>query len=179
MAFMELSQAYRYCPVCGQARQSRTPIRPFRCHACGHTTFFGPVTAVGAIIQNAKGEVLLIERAKEPGIGKLGMPGGFVDPNEGAEDALRREVLEEVGITVGPLEFVSTSPNSYHYHGIDIPVVDIFFSTQAETHDIEHDTAEVSNWMWTDLTVEVLDGMAFRSNRLALERFRSKSVPKS
>lgn len=169
---MEISQAYRFCPVCGVKREKLAPTRPFRCESCGHTSFFGPVTAVGGVITDQEGRVLLIERAREPGLGKLGMPGGFVDPNEGAEVALRREIQEEVGIAVGKLTFLMTAPNSYSYHGVVLPVLDIFFSAIVmDDQEIVHDDSEVSAWMWTDLTSEILDRLAFHSNRQALERF--------
>jgi ADP-ribose pyrophosphatase len=169
---MEISQAYPFCPVCGTKREKLSPARPFRCESCGHTSFFGPVTAVGAVITNPMGQVLLIERAKDPGLGMLGMPGGFVDPNEGAEVALRREIQEEVGISVGNLNFLMTAPNSYSYQGIVLPVLDIFFSARvSEDQEIAHDDSEVSAWMWTELTPEILDRIAFQSNRQALECF--------
>ena len=100
------------------------------------------------------------------------MPGGFVDPNEGAEIALRREIQEEVGISVGKLTFLMTAPNSYQYRGIALPVLDIFFSAIVlDDQEIVHDDSEVSAWIWTDLTPEILDRLAFHSNRQALERF--------
>jgi len=169
---MEISEAYRFCPHCGTKREVFRPARPYRCEDCGFTSFFSPVTAVGAVIINPQGRILLIERAREPGRGKLGMPGGFVDPNEGAEDALRREILEEVGLAVGELTFLMTAPNSYEYHGIVLPVLDIFFTAHV-THnqEIAHDDSEVSAWMWTEVSEEVLSRMAFASNRLALERY--------
>ena len=174
-AKMEISEAYRFCPACGAKRLNTVPARPFRCASCGHTTFFGPVTAVGAIITNAFGHVLLIVRAREPGLGKLGLPGGFVDPNECAEEAARREIEEELGISVGQMTFLMTAPNSYSYRGVVLPVLDIFFvaSFQAD-QDISQDTTEVSAWMWTEITDAVLDRMAFLSNRQALEHFREK-----
>ena len=173
---MEISQAYRFCPICGEKRKKLSPARPFRCESCGHTSFFGPVTAVGAVITNQNGQVLLIERAKEPGLGKLGMPGGFVDPNEGAEVALRREIQEEVGISVGNLQFLMTAPNAYKYEGIVLPVLDIFFSTSvSEGQEIAHDDSEVSAWIWTQLTPEILGRIAFESNRQALEFFLSRA----
>ncbi len=169
---MEISQAYRFCPHCGVKRELFSPARPFRCDGCGFTSFFSPVTAVGAVITNPQGRILLIERARDPGKGMLGMPGGFVDPNESAEEALRREILEEVGLSVGELTFLTTAPNSYTYHGIVLPVLDIFFSARiANEQEIEHDDSEVSAWMWTEVGPEVLSRMAFASNRLALERF--------
>ncbi len=113
----------------------------------------------------------------------LGMPGGFVDPDEGAEVALRREIREEVGISVGHLTFLMTAPNSYSYHGIVHPVLDIFFcASVAEDQEIAQDVSEVSAWMWTELTPEILARIAFPSNRHALERFlvnRQKSTNRS
>ena len=42
--------------------------------------------------------VLLIRRAGHPSIGKLALPGGFVDPNETVETAARRELWEETHV---------------------------------------------------------------------------------
>ncbi len=169
---MEISQAYRFCPVCGAKREKLNPARPFRCESCGHTSFFGPVTAVGTVITNKLGQILLIERAKDPGLGKLGLPGGFVDPGEGAELAARREIHEEIGISVGEMRYLMTAPNSYAYHGINLPVLDIFFSANFnDDKEISHDDSEVSAWMWVELSPAILARMAFSSNRQALECF--------
>lgn len=173
---MELSAAYRFCPRCGVPRQPNAVDRPFRCQACHHTSFFGPVTAVGAVITNEQGQVLLIERARDPGKGLLGMPGGFIDHNETAEFAVRREILEEVGISVGELSYLMTAPNEYVYQGIVNPVIDIFFCSKvASGQAIQPESSEVSAWIWTDLSSCILDRIAFRSNRLALEKFMQLS----
>jgi ADP-ribose pyrophosphatase len=173
---MELSEAYRFCPRCGRPRQANDIDRPFRCQACHYTSFFGPVTAVGAVITNELGQVLLIERAKDPGKGLLGMPGGFIDQNETAEFAARREILEEVGISVEELTYLMTAPNEYIYQGIVNPVIDIFFHSKvASGQAIKAESSEVSAWIWTDLNAGILDRLAFRSNRLALEKFMQLS----
>lgn len=169
---MELCEAYRFCPICGCARQKASQTRPFHCHACQHTSFFGPVAAVGAVITNHLGQVLLLERAKDPGKGKLGMPGGFVDPNESAESALRREIQEEVGISVGRLNYLITAPNAYSYQSVVYSVLDVFYHTHINSDQVINAAlSEVAAWMWTDLTTEILERMAFVSNRLALEHF--------
>jgi ADP-ribose pyrophosphatase len=170
--FMELAAAYCFCPACGTKRSEFEPIRPFRCHGCGHTTFFGPVAAVGAIVTNNDGEVLLIRRAHDPAKGKLGMPGGFIDPGESAEEALRREVLEEVGLQIQNMTYLMSAPNCYAYRGIDIPVLDMFYTAQVKEGEIRTEDGEVTEWYWTRLNDEVLAEMAFPSNRGALAYYR-------
>jgi len=56
---------------------------------------------VGALIFEG-GEILLVERGKEPLKGYWSIPGGVVEPGEKLEDAIRREVVEETGLDVEP-----------------------------------------------------------------------------
>lgn len=58
-----------------------------------------PIAGVGAIV--IEGDcVLLIERGREPHLGWWSLPGGAVELGERLEDAVRREVREETGLTV-------------------------------------------------------------------------------
>jgi len=61
---------------------------------------------VGIVV---KGEKFLVERRRldetiDPGI--VCLPAGHVKPNEGLEDALKREMMEELGIQVNDMKFV-------------------------------------------------------------------------
>lgn len=171
---MKLESVYRYCPVCGSERATFEPARPFRCHACGHTSFFGPVAAVGAIVTDEQGQVLLVRRANDPAKGKLGMPGGFIDPGESSEDGLRREMLEEVGLSIRSMQYLTSAPNRYIYRGIELPVLDMFYIVEVEHRDVNLIDGEITDWIWTDLTDSILDQMAFDSNRYALELYRGR-----
>ncbi|MCL2449044.1 MAG: NUDIX domain-containing protein [Polyangiaceae bacterium] len=57
-----------------------------------------PRVAVGAVVVDPCGRVLLIRRAKPPGLGHWTLPGGRVEPGEGVEAAALRELLEETGV---------------------------------------------------------------------------------
>ena len=59
--------------------------------------------AADAIMLDDCGRIILITRLQPPGIGKLAIPGGFIDGDESSEEAARREAMEETGISGGLL----------------------------------------------------------------------------
>lgn len=68
------------------------------------------VTA-GAVITNEQDRVLLLRHRFRPGFqkgGGWGIPGGFLKPGEQPEEAIRRELREEIGLEVEALEFALT-----------------------------------------------------------------------
>ena len=64
------------------------------------------VTA-GAIVTDGSGRVLLLKHRFRPGSG-WGMPGGFLEEEEQPEEAVRRELREEIGLEVEQLTLVLT-----------------------------------------------------------------------
>ncbi len=166
-----VAESWKFCPRCGMAAP-RPGNNPFRCLSCGHTHYFSPVTAVGAITTDSDGNIMLLIRAKDPGKGKFGLPGGFVDAGESAEDALRREVFEEVNLQVTRLVFLATYPNFYAFGGVVLPVTDIFFIARVDSFDsIAAADGEIEAWHFCQPGLNELNNMAFESNRLALEKF--------
>jgi 8-oxo-dGTP diphosphatase len=64
------------------------------------------VTAA-AIVVNAEGRVLLLKHRFRPGAG-WGIPGGFIEAGEQPDEAVRRELLEEVGLELTNTKVVTT-----------------------------------------------------------------------
>lgn len=57
---------------------------------------------VGALVYDADGRILLVQRANEPGRGRWSLPGGRVEAGEDDPAAVVREVREETGLDVLP-----------------------------------------------------------------------------
>ena len=166
---------FRFCPRCGLPRAAATTTPdPFRCDACGFLFFFNPAVAVAALVVRGDGRALFIRRAKDPARGRLALVGGFVDPGENAEGALRREVLEEVGLELTRLEFLSSSPNEYHYRGTTYPVVDLIFLGIAADDTRAAALDGVASFEWLDPMVVDPDDLAFPSMRDGLRRYRAE-----
>jgi ADP-ribose pyrophosphatase YjhB (NUDIX family) len=65
-----------------------------------------PIVGIGIAVLRP-GAVLLVRRGRPPNRGAWSLPGGAQELGETAEEAARRELLEETGLTVGPLHLVA------------------------------------------------------------------------
>ncbi len=64
------------------------------------------IHAADGIIRTKNGEIVLIKRGHKPFKNHWALPGGMVEINEHIEDGLIREMKEEIGIIVQPLEIL-------------------------------------------------------------------------
>ncbi|HPR32397.1 MAG TPA: NUDIX domain-containing protein [Prolixibacteraceae bacterium] len=118
---------YRFCPRCGHSARFDDQRFNLMCPSCGFVLFMNSAAAVAGLIYDGAGRLLLTRRGIEPHIGKLDLPGGFVDPGENAETAMIREIKEELNLDVVALRFLKTSPNRYPFSGTVVFTLDVFF----------------------------------------------------
>ncbi len=169
-----IEDAFAYCPRCGTPNAKPGSI-PFRCGACALAIYFGPVAAVAGLILDDEGRILLVRRARNPGKHQWGLPGGFVDHGETAEEALAREVLEETQLTLIHHELLTTGPNRYTHTGTTADVLDMFFLCRVKsTYPIVLARNELCEYRWCIPDAEILGNMAFPSNRIAVELWLSQ-----
>jgi NAD+ diphosphatase len=116
--------------------------------------------------------MLLTVRAKEPNKGKLGLPGGFIDFDETAESAVRREVREEVDLEIEDLTYVCSQLNSYLYAGVTYPVLDFFFEVRLGTNAEGKAMEEVQEVHWLDPKSVEPEQLAFPSMQVAFRAWR-------
>lgn len=171
----EAFRFFKHCPRCGVSADG-VDRNPFACQSCGFLLYFNAASAVAAFVVRDDGCVLYVRRAHDPGKGMLGLPGGFVDLNETAEEALRREVREEVGLELadGPRYLVSF-PNRYDYAGVTYLTLDLFFVATATDISRLQSLDAVGATVWCDPTAVDPREIAFVSMRRALEVFRSST----
>lgn len=174
---MEPSGHFRFCPACGAARPAAAEVSPFRCEGCGFTFYFNAAIATAVFIRRpGDGKVLLIRRARDPGKGLLAPPGGFVDIGERAEDAVRREVREEVGLELRDVRFLASFPNRYFYRDVTYPVLDFFFVAEAVDPERTQALDDAESFTWLDPVGELDPGqLAFPSMRMALAELNCRA----
>jgi ADP-ribose pyrophosphatase YjhB (NUDIX family) len=159
---------YRYCPVCGGQLESRvlkaTEPKRLVCDTCGFVFYLDPKLAVGTIISDDEGRIVLVRRAIEPGYGKWVFPGGYVDRGEEVQLAAIREAREECGLDVR----IERLLNVYSYAG-RTPVI-LVYVARAVGGCLACDD-EGLEAKYFDRDAIPWDELAFRSTRQALRDY--------
>jgi len=92
----------RFCPECGghlvEQPRDGGRVRPV-CERCGYVLYVNPTVAAGVLAERDD-KVVLVRRAVDPGKGKWGLPAGYLEGDETAEQGAARECREETGLEV-------------------------------------------------------------------------------
>ncbi|MDR0745052.1 MAG: NUDIX domain-containing protein [Mediterranea sp.] len=162
---------FHYCPECGSDRFMVNNEKSKKCRTCGFVYYFNSCAATVALILNEKNELLVCRRAKEPAIGTLDLPGGFVDMYETAEEGVAREALEETGLVVKETIYQFSLPNIYVYSGFEVHTLDLFFLCKVECTDHIEAHDDVMESFFIPLSVIDAEDFGLTSIREGLKRF--------
>jgi NAD+ diphosphatase len=108
--------AWKHCPEC--AGPLRIEQSTAECRACGRRVYANPAPTASALVVDDDGRVLLARRAGNPGTGMWDLPGGFIEEGEDPVATLRRELEEEAGVEIEPIEFLGAFPDRYGENGV-------------------------------------------------------------
>ncbi|WBV43261.1 NAD(+) diphosphatase [Pseudoroseomonas cervicalis] len=100
---------HRFCGVCGGVCEPRSAGNAMACTACGAQHFPRTDPAVIMLVTDGA-RALLGHSVRFPNSAMYSTLAGFVEPGESLEEAVRREVAEEVGVQVGEVHYHSSQP---------------------------------------------------------------------
>ena len=136
---------YTFCPDCGQRLSARLlgdeGLVPW-CEGCRRPWFDSFAACIITAVMNSAGEVLLQREARRPD--REVLVAGYIKPGEAAEDAVRREIAEETGLTAVSLRYIASYPH------MDGNMLMLGYAAQAEG-DASPASDEVLSSRWCTL----------------------------
>lgn len=134
------ARTHQFCGVCGTPTARVEGERAMKC-ACGHV--FYPRIAPAMMVLVKRGSAILLARsALVPSGGRMSALAGFLEPGESVEEAVHREVREEVGLEVKDLRYFGSQ--SWPFPGSLM----IAFTAEYAGGEIHCDTAEIAEARW-------------------------------
>ncbi|MGD9944561.1 MAG: NAD(+) diphosphatase [Burkholderiaceae bacterium] len=137
---LEWDRTHRFCGACGTPTQQVGHERAKRCPACGLTAY--PRISPAMMVLITRGRELLLGRGLTFPPGRYSALAGFLEAGESIEDAVAREVREEVNVEVRNLRYFGSQswpfPNSLM----------IAFHAEYAGGDMRPDPAELADAQW-------------------------------
>ena len=155
MQILTWDRDHRLCGRCGTATENHPTDRAKRCPACGLMAFPRLSPAVIMLVHRGD-EVLLAHGRQFPGRFYSALA-GFVEPGESLEEAVAREVREEVGIEVADVRYFGSQPWPFPHSLM------IGFTARWVSGELDPDPAEIVDAGWygrDDLPPVPIGGMS-------------------
>jgi NAD+ diphosphatase len=159
-------ESHGFCAKCGAASIMQDEGYRRHCDACGTDHF--PRTDPVVIMAVCRGNRTLLGRQKSWPEGMYSTLAGFMEPGETMEAAVRREVKEEVGITVGKVEYVACQPWPFP----SSLMIGMICEAEDEVLTIDESEIETARWFAADEIRTMLD----RTHPLGLHASRPDAI---
>ncbi|HEU5043985.1 MAG TPA: NAD(+) diphosphatase [Nocardioidaceae bacterium] len=140
VALAEWHAAHRHCPRCGGRLEAQAAGHVLVCTGCGRQQF--PRADPAVIMLVTDGDRALLGRQPSWPEGRYSTLAGFVDPGESLEEAVAREVAEEVGVQVTDVTYFGNQPWPFPSSLM------VGFFARAVTTEIRVDQDEISDARW-------------------------------
>jgi NAD+ diphosphatase len=140
IALAEWHASHRFCPRCGGRLHPTAAGHVLACDQCGRQQF--PRSDPAVIMMVTDGERALLGRQPSWPEGRYSTLAGFVDPGESLEEAVVREVAEEVGVAVTDVTYFGNQPWPFPQSLM------VGFFARALSTDITVDGDEIQDARW-------------------------------
>lgn len=131
----------QYCGRCGHKLSHDEKLRMLSCPACGNQVF--PKIAPAVIVGVTDGERILMTKYANREYKRYALIAGFTEIGETAEETVRREVAEEVGLHVKNIRYYKSQP-----WGFDANLLLGYFCELDDAGEIVLDTGELATAEW-------------------------------
>ncbi len=136
----EWARTHRYCGACGQPMALLAGERCFKCAACGMVAY--PRISPAMMVLIRKGDQVLLAMHTASPSKRFTPLAGFLEAGESIEEAVHREVFEEVGLRVGNLQYFSSQSWPFPHSLM------IAFTADYLDGEIRVDESEISEARW-------------------------------
>ncbi len=131
---------HQFCGACGAPTINWEHGNAKKCPECGHMSFprISPAV-ITAIVKDGK---LLMAKHSYGVTNRYGLIAGFVDPGETLEEAVKREVAEEVGLKVKNIKYFDSQPWPFPHSLM------VGFTAEYKSGEIKVDELEILDAKW-------------------------------
>lgn len=136
----EWARTHRYCGNCATPTEQVPGERCARCPACGHSAY--PRISPAMMVLVKKGDAILLARHKHSPAPFFTALAGFLEAGESVEEAIHREVFEEVGLRVRDLRYHASQPWPFPHSLM------IAFTAEYDGGEIRLDENEIAEARW-------------------------------
>lgn len=135
----EWARTHRFCGACGNPTSPLGGERAMKCAACGHSTYPRISPAMMVLVRRGR-EILLARHNRGPG--RYTALAGFLEAGESIEDAVHREVGEEVGLRVRDLRYFASQSWPFPHSLM------IAFTAEYAGGEVRIEPAEIAEARW-------------------------------
>ena len=136
----EWARTHQFCGHCGSPTQPVDGERCVKCPGCGFMAY--PRISPAMMVLIRRGDSILLARHHNSPARFFTALAGFVEAGESVEDAVHREVHEEVGLKVRDLRYFGSQPWPFPHSLM------IAYTAEFESGDITVDTSEIAEARW-------------------------------
>jgi NAD+ diphosphatase len=137
---IDWDRTHQYCGRCGTPTVAANTERAKRCPKCGLANY--PRLSPSMIVRVTRGHEILLARAVRFPPGMYSVLAGFVEPGETLEQAVEREVLEEVGLRLDNIRYFGSQPWPFPHSLM------IGFTADYAGGELQPDPAEIEDAGW-------------------------------
>lgn len=145
-----------FCGCCGSKVRHADKERALVCPSCGNRIY--PKIAPAVIVALIDGDRIMFTKYSDRAYKKFALIAGFVEIGETAEDTVRREVMEEVGLKVKNIKYYKSQP-----WGVDSNLLLGYTAELDGSSEVTLDEDELSVAVWmnrSDIPDDIDDGIS-------------------